>query len=72
VWDFLGVVLILAVLGLFFATFVIKNEEFWKPIHRGFVWIIVIGFILTVFYYCSQTMGRGGDSYDDPPYRGRR
>ncbi|WGM32579.1 hypothetical protein [Brevundimonas sp. NIBR11] len=71
-WDGVAVVVIVGVVGLFFATFWIKNEEFWKPIHRGFVWIMVVGFILTVLYYCTQSEGRSGDGYDEPTYRGRR
>lgn len=71
-WDAVAFFVIIGVVGLYFATFWIKNDEFWKLIHRGFVWIMAFGFILTVLYYCTQSMGRSGGGYDEPTYRGRR
>lgn len=70
--EAIGFIVIVGMVGLFFATFWIKNDDFWKHVHRGFIWIIVIMGIIGGVWFCAENMGRGGDSYDEPTYRGRR
>ena len=72
-WEALAIFVIVAIVGLFVATFFIKddNHVLYRVLGKVWKWYLILGLIFTVVYACSQSMG-SGSSYEERQYRGRR
>lgn len=70
---FLVALLIIGMVALYALTFVVKSENhvFYRVLGKLWKWYLIIGLLLTVVYYCSQSMGRSSHSYEERQYRGR-